>query len=461
MTSPRDVANRIPITGCLMLATLMNTLDSTIANVALPHIQGSVSAAQDQITWVLTSYIIATAIMTPLSGWLSQRFGRKRMFLLSIFGFTVASMLCGIATNLPEIVLFRLLQGIAGASMMPLSQTLLQRQLYVRALFRFKLSWEFGLLEPMDIVTLTDANLGLNAYPVRIRSIEEAEKGLLHVEAEELALGLSTAAAYAVATAQSAVSNPAASASAINPPLIYEPPPALTGGVAQLWLDASGVAGNANWGGANVWVSLDGATFSQIAAITRPLRQGTLTAALPSATGWDSADTLAVNLAVSGGALSGTSAAGASQGVTLSLVEAELLAYQTATLTADANYALTGLQRGLDGSLAAAHANGAAFARLDSAIVKYQLPSNYIGQNLQFKFQSFNIFGAGLESLSSCAAYAYRPTGASGLGPVAASLAAGASLDYGLASASMSESDDFGNFTAPYVTSIDLGMLTS
>ena len=69
MTSPRDVANRIPITGALMLATLMNTLDSTIANVALPHIQGSVSAAQDQITWVLTSYIIATAIMTPLSGW--------------------------------------------------------------------------------------------------------------------------------------------------------------------------------------------------------------------------------------------------------------------------------------------------------------------------------------------------------------------------------------------------------
>jgi DHA2 family multidrug resistance protein len=125
MTSRNDIANRYPITGALMLATLMNTLDSTIANVALPHIQGSVSAAQDQITWVLTSYIIATAIMTPLSGWLSQRVGRKRMFLLSIAGFTVASMLCGIATSLPEIVAFRLLQGIAGASMMPLSQTVM------------------------------------------------------------------------------------------------------------------------------------------------------------------------------------------------------------------------------------------------------------------------------------------------------------------------------------------------
>ncbi|MEO8115766.1 MAG: DHA2 family efflux MFS transporter permease subunit [Phenylobacterium sp.] len=125
MASARDVANRIPITGCLMLATLMMTLDGTIANVALPHIQGSVSAAQDQVVWVLTSYIIATAIMTPLSGWLSLKIGRKRMFLLSIGGFTLASMACGAATNLPEIVIFRLLQGIAGASLMPLSQTVM------------------------------------------------------------------------------------------------------------------------------------------------------------------------------------------------------------------------------------------------------------------------------------------------------------------------------------------------
>jgi len=125
MASAKDVANRLPITGALMLATLMNTLDSTIANVALPHIQGSVSAAQDQIVWVLTSYIIATAIMTPLSGWLSQKIGRKTMFLASIAGFTFASILCGIATSLPEIVIFRLLQGIAGASMMPLSQAVM------------------------------------------------------------------------------------------------------------------------------------------------------------------------------------------------------------------------------------------------------------------------------------------------------------------------------------------------
>jgi DHA2 family multidrug resistance protein len=106
----------------MMLSTVMNSLDTTIANVALPHIQGSLSAAPDQITWVLTSYLIATAIMTPLSGWLSVRFGRKLMFLVSIGGFTAASMLCGIATTLPEIVGFRLLQGLFGASLIPLSQ---------------------------------------------------------------------------------------------------------------------------------------------------------------------------------------------------------------------------------------------------------------------------------------------------------------------------------------------------
>jgi DHA2 family multidrug resistance protein len=125
MASARDIANRVPITVGMMLATVMNSLDTTIANVALPQMKGSVSASSDQITWVLTSYIIAAAIMTPLSGWLSQRLGRKLVFLVSIAGFTVASMLCGIANSLPEIVIFRLLQGLCGAALIPLSQAVL------------------------------------------------------------------------------------------------------------------------------------------------------------------------------------------------------------------------------------------------------------------------------------------------------------------------------------------------
>ena len=117
--------NRGIITACVMLATVMNSLDTTIANVALPHMQGSVQASADQITWVLTSYIVAAAIMTPMTGWLAGRFGRKRVFMISIAGFTVASALCGAATSLAQIVGFRLLQGLFGAALIPLSQAVL------------------------------------------------------------------------------------------------------------------------------------------------------------------------------------------------------------------------------------------------------------------------------------------------------------------------------------------------
>ncbi len=119
------VANRAAITACVILAVIMQALDTTIANVALPYIQGSVSASQDQINWVLTSYIVAAAIMTPPSGWLATRFGRKRVLLVAIAGFVAASVLCGLAQSLSQIVGFRLLQGFFGASLVPLSQSIL------------------------------------------------------------------------------------------------------------------------------------------------------------------------------------------------------------------------------------------------------------------------------------------------------------------------------------------------
>ncbi len=113
------------ITASVMLASIMQSLDITIANVALPHVQGTLSATQDQMTWVLTSYIVASAIMMPLGGWLAGQFGRRRIFLASIAGFTVSSVFCGLAQSLPEIVVARLLQGISGAALVPLSQATL------------------------------------------------------------------------------------------------------------------------------------------------------------------------------------------------------------------------------------------------------------------------------------------------------------------------------------------------
>jgi DHA2 family multidrug resistance protein len=118
-------ATRRFITASVMAATLMNTLDTTIANVALPHVQGSVSASADEITWVLTSYIVSAAIFMPLTGWLAGRFGRKQLMLWSIVGFTIASALCGASNTLVEIVGARILQGVFGAALVPMSQAVL------------------------------------------------------------------------------------------------------------------------------------------------------------------------------------------------------------------------------------------------------------------------------------------------------------------------------------------------
>jgi len=121
------VPNRGMITISIMMANIMQGVDNSILNVALPHIQGSLSASLDQVAWALTSYIVCAAIMMPLTGWLAGRFGIKYIFLISVIGFTLASALCSAATSLGELVVFRALQGVAGAGLVPLSQaTLLQ-----------------------------------------------------------------------------------------------------------------------------------------------------------------------------------------------------------------------------------------------------------------------------------------------------------------------------------------------
>ncbi|PTE20790.1 EmrB/QacA family drug resistance transporter [Cereibacter changlensis JA139] len=120
-----EVKHRGLITLSIMLATIMQVLDTTIANVALPSMTGDLGASQDTINWVLTSYIVAAAIMTPVTGWLADRVGKRELFLVSIVGFVISSMACGLAWSLPSMVGFRLLQGVFGAAIVPLSQTFL------------------------------------------------------------------------------------------------------------------------------------------------------------------------------------------------------------------------------------------------------------------------------------------------------------------------------------------------
>jgi DHA2 family multidrug resistance protein len=123
--APTRPFNRPMIVVATMLAAVLQALDNTIANVALPHMQGTLSATMDEMSWVLTSYIVAAAIMLPLTGWLADQFGRKRVIVLSVIAFTLASALCGLAQSLGQIVVFRVLQGLAGAALMPLSQAVL------------------------------------------------------------------------------------------------------------------------------------------------------------------------------------------------------------------------------------------------------------------------------------------------------------------------------------------------
>jgi MFS transporter, DHA2 family, multidrug resistance protein len=134
------------VTICAMTATIMQALDTTIANVALPYMQGSLSASQDQINWVLTSYIVAAAIMTAPVGWIANRFGRKRIFIICSAGFTVASVMCGVAQDINQMVLFRLLQGVFGAALVPLSQAVMLDSYALHERAKAMAIWGMGVM---------------------------------------------------------------------------------------------------------------------------------------------------------------------------------------------------------------------------------------------------------------------------------------------------------------------------
>jgi len=340
------------------------------------------------------------------------------------------------------------------------AQLILQRGLYIRNTYTFKLSFEYCILDPMDIVTLTDSALGLDQTPVRITSIEEDSSGILTVTAEEFPGGIATATQYPVSGSAGSTMNRNVDPGSVNAPIIFEPPSSLSGGVAQVWAAVSGGASgaaNSNWGGAYVWASLDGTNYSQIGTVTAAARMGSLAAALPAGLSPDTTNTLAVTLAESGGTLGTATESDAQNGATLCYVGGELLAYGSVTLTATNAYNLTYLVRGLSGSTAAAHASGAAFARLDDAIFKYDLPGTYIGQTIHLKFQSFNVFGGAVQDLSDCTDYTYEPLGGGSIGAVLQALSVGTSIDLGLASGFLTETDSCGFGADPYSTTIDLG----
>jgi hypothetical protein len=342
-------------------------------------------------------------------------------------------------------------------------QLMVQRAVYIRNSYKFRLSWEYCLLDPMDLVTVTDSILGLSDAPIRITDIEEDENGFLQVTAEEFPLGAATATLYATQAVSNNPINRNVAPDPVNPPVIFEPPSALVGSTAQVWIAASGGSGGVadpNWGGAFVWLSLDGSSYTQIGTVVTPSRQGVLTASLPvfSGTNPDTADTLAVNMAQSGGVLTSGTALDAKLTSTLSIVDDELLSYETATLTAANHYSLTTMYRGLYGTATAAHSVGAPFARLDSSVFEYDLPAQYVGQTLYIKLQSFNVFGGGVQELSACAVYTYTPSGVAIDHPIARALLVSTSMDFGLVTETAAAEDDFGTPLTLFVElDLDLG----
>lgn len=282
----------------------------------------------------------------------------------------------------------------------------LQRKLNIRNQYTFSLGWKYALLEPMDIVTITDVGLGLSRKAVRIVEITEDFDGLLKVVAEDFLVGVASAATYSTQGSDGYIPDYGISSGNVAAPAIFEPPVDLTTNGLEVWTAVTGV--NANWGGCTVWISYNGMTYAQLGRFFGGARYGSLTALVSA-----SASAVAsVQLAGLGGQmLSGTDAESANK-ATLCLVEDELVGHSVATLTGANAYNLTLKNRGFYKTTPASHASAQRFVRIDERIVKSG-PIDYglVGQDIKFKFTSFNIYGGAEQSLADVPEYSYTVRG--------------------------------------------------
>ena len=287
------------------------------------------------------------------------------------------------------------------------AQQLLQRALYVRNEYEFKLGWKYCLLEPMDIVTLTDAGLGLDKTPVRITEIEEDEEGVLSVKAEDYPVGVYTTSEYPTQPSLGYSADYNVSPGNAHAPVIFEAPLQLTGGEPQIWM---ATAGGDMWGGAEVWVSTDGDSYTRVGAVNHKARFGSLTAALPNGAVFDRTNTLSVE--ISAGQMTGGTEQDSRDLLTLCYVDGEFLAYANAELKGVGRYTLGNLTRGAYGSAIDSHAAGSQFARIDDTLFRYAVPRNWIGRTVWVKLVSYNVFSGGIQDLASVPAYSYTIKGA-------------------------------------------------
>jgi Putative phage tail protein len=279
-----------------------------------------------------------------------------------------------------------------------------QKQLYVRNTFEFTVGWRFDYLECMDIVTLTDANLGLNQFPVRITQIEEDEKFNRKITAEEFPAGMGHALIATPTAHGGLVTNTNVDPLNVNTPYIFNAPGILTKSGYEVW---AAVSGGPQWGGCDVYISTDGTTYKYAGSVYGGSRYGSLTANLPAGSDPDTTDILEVDLSICDGNLLSGTQADADNHVTLCLVNNEFISYETATLTGPNQYNLTYLRRGIYNSPIGNHAADDPFVRVDDTIFKMPYQKTQLGQQIYIKFCSFNKYQLNTQSLADVQEYIY------------------------------------------------------
>lgn len=289
------------------------------------------------------------------------------------------------------------------------AQAILQRKLYIAAQYEFTLSWRHCLLDPMDVVTLTDEILGLDRHPVRILTIEEDEELNLKITAEDCPDGINSPTAYTTQAAQRPKMDYNSAPPDINPPVLFEPPPQ----VAEAMTICMAASGKKNtWSGANIWASYDGNTYKRIGMIEQPARHGFLLEPLRHGYSHDTNNALVVDVSMSSAELLTATEEDADNHNTLCWVDGELIAYQNAELIAPYQYKLTNLRRGVYGTEIKAHPIDSKFVRVDDAVVRYKYRAEDIGKRFYLKFTSFNIFGNAEQSLADVEPYIFTIRGA-------------------------------------------------
>lgn len=329
----------------------------------------------------------------------------KDQGLIDQFGFRPAATFAA-----PEIC--RLNMGAKVASILG------KQYAYKRNEATFLLGPSACLIEPMDLLQAIDPKLG--SVLLQVTKVEEDDDYNFQITADQVFAETSGAVGYTPQGIANTPTNTNAPPGPVNTPIIFDVPANLSNGIPEVWAAVSGgnnTLYNQYWGGALVYVSADGGTsFQNIGTVDSPARQGKLTANLPAyaTANPDTVNTLAVTLAMSNGELQSVTSSEASRGDTLCYIGGstpEFLNFEDATLTGAATYDLDDLYRGQYQTAGSMHSTNDPFARLDENIFKYQLPQDYIGQGLKFKFQSFNVWGNAFEDLSSVTVYDYTPTG--------------------------------------------------